>query len=175
MTVETKRLKYTIGFIYCPETNQCLLLNREKSPWKGRWNGVGGKLDVEEAPLECIIRETKEETGLFLPQYKSRGAFLWDTDKQGSLGMYVFTAQVTKEDIEKYPTPKKFCNEGILDWKYIDWIMDKENTGVVNNIQEMFNYLFEATEKDTYFVQYRNEVMTKFLYNKNGNSEYPIH
>ena len=54
--------KYTLGFI---KRNNCILMvNRQKSPWKGSWNGVGGKLNENESPLECIIREIKEETDI---------------------------------------------------------------------------------------------------------------
>jgi len=40
------------------------MLNREYAPTQGLWNGVGGKIEGEESPLECVIREVKEETGI---------------------------------------------------------------------------------------------------------------
>lgn len=42
-----------------------LLLQRNKSPNKGCWSPIGGKLKMEEgeSPFECAIRETFEETG----------------------------------------------------------------------------------------------------------------
>ena len=36
-------LLYTLGFIRCKDNNKILLLNRNKSPWMGLYNGVGGK------------------------------------------------------------------------------------------------------------------------------------
>jgi 8-oxo-dGTP diphosphatase len=42
-----------------------LLLHRSKSPNKGAWSPIGGKLEMEggESPFECAVRETHEETG----------------------------------------------------------------------------------------------------------------
>ena len=30
----------------------------------GKWIGVGGKFEVEEGPIDCLLREAEEETGL---------------------------------------------------------------------------------------------------------------
>lgn len=45
--------------------NQLLLIQRQKSPNKGLWSPIGGKLemDIGESPFQCAIRETEEETG----------------------------------------------------------------------------------------------------------------
>ena len=57
--------KYTICFIR--KGNEILLLNRNKKPNMGMWNGVGGKIEENETPYKGIIRETLEETGIELP------------------------------------------------------------------------------------------------------------
>ena len=44
-----------------------LLMNRNKKTNdenEGKWIGVGGHLEENEAPEECVLREIKEETGL---------------------------------------------------------------------------------------------------------------
>lgn len=43
-----------------------LLLKRKKTPNKGLWSPVGGKLEMAkgESPFECAIREVSEETGM---------------------------------------------------------------------------------------------------------------
>lgn len=45
-----------------------LLIERRKSPNKGCWSPIGGKLDMTrgESPYECARREVAEETGLSL-------------------------------------------------------------------------------------------------------------
>ncbi len=43
-----------------------LMLQRNKSPNRGLWSPIGGKLEMEtgESPHQCAARETLEETGL---------------------------------------------------------------------------------------------------------------
>ena len=48
------------------EAGDFLLMHRNKSPNKGCWSPIGGKLDMEtgESPHQCAVREIKEETNL---------------------------------------------------------------------------------------------------------------
>lgn len=155
-------LKYTIGFIHCAETSQTLLLNRQKLPWMGRWNGVGGKLDAGESALECIRRETLEETGLDIENYTCRGIMRWVSDGEDRGGMYIFSAEVSRSQVEAYRTPVCHCLEGILDWKRMDWVLHGENSGVVDNIQRLFVSLFEGDLDDVYRVEYKEKKMVLF-------------
>lgn len=174
MADSDKRLKYTLGFIYCEETQQVLLLNRNKLPWMGKWNGVGGKLHPEETPYQCIVRETDEETGLKLPQYEPRGVLLWEITKgQGFKddnigGLYLYTAKVSKAELESYHTPKSFP-EGILEWKSLDWILHGDNLGIVDNVRILFtdNTIFNSNETDSFKVTYDNHTLTGFIHETN--------
>lgn len=170
MTLQENKLRYTLGFIHCPETNQILLLNRQKKPWMGRWNGVGGKLEENESPYDCIVRETEEETGLKLPQYKSRGVLTWNIQGTAAFkgesigGMYLFTAQVSEDVVKGYPTPIEFDNEGILAWKNFDWCSNKDNLGIVDNIKIIFEHIFEGCAQDLYTTKYQGDDMISFVY-----------
>lgn len=154
--------KYTLGFIKCKE--KILFLNRQKAPWMGRWNGVGGKIDPFESPYDCIVRETHEETGLLLPQYEARGVIRWRRDGVDLGGAYLFSAEVSEEVMLSYTTPKVFCHEGILDWKTLDWLLNKENTGVVDNVQIMLGTLFKATEKSVWTASYEGPTLMHCIY-----------
>jgi len=60
---------YTLCFpIWLPENGAPSILMVEKLRGPainiGKWNGIGGKIEREEAPLEACVREMKEETGL---------------------------------------------------------------------------------------------------------------
>ena len=44
--------------------DELLLIKASRGISKGKWNGVGGKLEKEETPEEGAIREVYEETGL---------------------------------------------------------------------------------------------------------------
>lgn len=50
------------------QRSEHLLIQRKKSPNKGCWSPIGGKLEMSigESPYECARRETKEEIGLEL-------------------------------------------------------------------------------------------------------------
>ena len=73
-------ISYTLGFIRCEDNNKILLLNRNKPPWMGLYNGIGGKIQPNETPLECMIREANEETGLSLTHFTNRGVLTWEVE-----------------------------------------------------------------------------------------------
>ncbi|GGL46147.1 NUDIX hydrolase [Sporolactobacillus putidus] len=123
-------LRYTLAFIRY--NDEILMINREKSPWQGAWNGVGGKLEAGETPNECVIREVREETGLKIIQPIYRGMVTWNPDEEEAQGMYVFVADIEQKDEMK--TPKR-TREGILDWKKETWLLSEKNFGTVPTLR----------------------------------------
>ena len=59
-----------------------LLLRRNAEPWLGWWDIPGGFCDPEEHPIDCAVREAREETGIAV-------------EVTGYLGMW----------IDRYPSP----------------------------------------------------------------------
>ncbi len=87
-----------------------LLRNKKKHDVnKGKWIGVGGKLETGETPEECLLREIREETGLVPSSYAYRGllSFIYE-DREPE---YIFTYTAVSES-------RKFqeCDEGELRW-----------------------------------------------------------
>lgn len=119
--------------------DEILMLNRENAPTKGLWNGVGGKIEQGESPLECVIREVKEETDMDITENQTqyKGIITWEVDKIRFGGLYVFLVEIDEEVI--YHTPKK-VDEGILDWKSVSWLLSEKNFGV----GEMIPYFLPA-------------------------------
>lgn len=146
-------LKYTICFI--KRGNEILMLNRESSSWMGMWNGVGGKLEKGETPRQCILREIKEETGISLSDVEYKGNVIWGADGSYSGGMYAFIARLP--DTYEYHTPVKM-EEGILDWKKIDWLLHKENMGVANLKYFLHTMLSDPGVYDHKFMYDGNDV-----------------
>lgn len=122
-------LAYTIGYIR--QGDSILLLNREKPSWMGMWNGVGGKIDTGEHPLDGIIREIREETGLSDLDVTPTGTITWSSQGGPIGGMYTFVAYLP--EAQPYETPHG-TREGILDWKTLDWIQHPQNQGVATYI-----------------------------------------
>lgn len=58
-------ISYVTGFMYSPDGSQVVLINKNKPEWqKGKFNGVGGKIEAEESANHAIAREFFEETGV---------------------------------------------------------------------------------------------------------------
>jgi len=74
-----------------------------------KWVGIGGKFEEKESPEECLLRETKEETGLTLTSFRLRGVVTFISDLYETEYMYLYTA-------DGYRGEMTDCNEGVLEW-----------------------------------------------------------
>lgn len=123
-------IKYNLCLIR--QGTKILLLNRERSAWMGCWNGVGGKLEQGEQPRPSMLREIDEETGIDGLSIQFKGLITWTNSiGNGFGGMYLYLADLPEDYM--YKVPRK-TDEGLLDWKEIDWILHPENLGVASNI-----------------------------------------
>lgn len=50
--------------VYTVRDGQVLMMRRRKWPNLGQWTAPGGKVELDESPAECAVRELAEETGL---------------------------------------------------------------------------------------------------------------
>lgn len=97
---------------YLERGNQYLMLHRVKKAHDlnhDKWIGVGGKFQEGESPEDCILRETWEETGLTLTEYRYRGLVTFVSDQAPTEYMHLFTATGWTGT----PHP---CDEGELAW-----------------------------------------------------------
>lgn len=56
--------KLNVIIVYNKEENKILMCKREKEPYKGKFNLVGGKVEPNEDELSAAYRELQEETGI---------------------------------------------------------------------------------------------------------------
>lgn len=94
------------------DRGEYLMLHRTKKKNdqnEGKWIGVGGKFEAGESPEECMLRETREETGLTLTSYRFRGIVTFLSDQGENEYMHLFTA-------DKYGGTLCSCSEGELAW-----------------------------------------------------------
>ncbi len=56
--------KLNLILVYNKDEDKILMCKREKEPYKGKFNLVGGKLEENENELEAAYRELEEETGI---------------------------------------------------------------------------------------------------------------
>ena len=80
---------------YLERGDEYLMLHRVKKAHdlnRDKWIGVGGKFLEGESPEDCILRETWEETGLTLTDYRYRGLVTFVSDQAPTEYMHLFTA-----------------------------------------------------------------------------------
>ena len=81
--------------------NKILLINRNKPPFMGLWNAVGGHIEQGETPEQCAVREIKEESGITVKSVELQSVFTWNYDDETG---YVFVAEIDKDiDVSHIP------------------------------------------------------------------------
>ena len=97
---------------YIEKENCYLMLHRVKKENdcnRDKWIGVGGKFEDGESPEECVLRETLEETGLTLTDWRYRGIVTFVSDRWETEYMHLFTATGWTGRMHE-------CDEGVLEW-----------------------------------------------------------
>lgn len=99
------------------ENNGCyLMMHRVKKKNDcnhDKWIGIGGGIEEGESPLDCVIREAKEETGLDLVSPDYRGLVTFSMISKGELiteQMHLFSCKHFSGQL------LSDCNEGNLEW-----------------------------------------------------------
>lgn len=92
---------------YLKKDNKVLMIKFAKK-WGHVYAPPGGKFEEGESPLDCIIREYYEETGLTLINPRLQGLSYWKDQSEGIIFIY------TAEDFEGELTT--VSEEGSLEW-----------------------------------------------------------
>lgn len=103
----------TLGYIEYKNDYLMLYRNVNKSDGSlGKWLGVGGKLEQNETPSECFLREVSEETGILLTpeDIVLRGIVDFSSNNYEGERMYLYTARTESDWFNND------CNEGNLKW-----------------------------------------------------------
>lgn len=152
-------IKFTICFCICENT--VLMVHRKKQPNQFRWNGIGGKLEPGETPRDGVAREVLEETGVDINQATSvnyAGIVSWpDALLRGNKagGMHAFIARFDDRRIGwdgLHPS-----DEGDLAWHPLDWVCDRANPAVVDNISHFLPEMLSSSVPKRYWCLYEDE------------------
>ncbi|WBW99645.1 NUDIX hydrolase [Oceanirhabdus sp. W0125-5] len=115
-------IKMKLGTLcYIEHDGKILLLKRNKKEndvHEGKWIGLGGKIEQGESPVECIIREVEEESGLKILDPKLRGILTFPKFKD-NIDWYVFLYTATEFSGELIDSP-----EGHLEWIEKDKVLE---------------------------------------------------
>lgn len=103
---------------YIERDGQVLMLHRVKKAGDenaGKWIGIGGHLEADESPEECILREIREETGLAVTGLRLRGILTFILPAWGNELTFLYTAKAESDEVPD-------CSEGVLKWVPVEQI-----------------------------------------------------
>lgn len=95
-----------------------LMLHRVKKDQDenaGKWIGIGGHMEENESPEECIRREAMEEAGLTLKNLRLRGILTFLLPDWGNELTFLYTAGADRTELPP-------CSEGVLKWVPVEQI-----------------------------------------------------
>lgn len=107
-TIKKHRIVHANSTACYLKKNDKILMIKFSKKWGQVYAPPGGKFESGETPLDCIMREFYEETGLTLINPRLQGMSYWKDLAEGII--FVFTADDFKGDL------KKESDEGTLEW-----------------------------------------------------------
>ena len=121
---------FVVIMLFNKEYDRVLLVKRNKKPYKDCWNGIGGKIESGETPIEAAIRECKEETNISMNNPQLLVTYVYPENNIMNSNtklnvIYDCVEEVHVDDNE----------EGHYEWKNIETIMnpyDKNIAGLSN-------------------------------------------
>lgn len=86
--------KYVLGFAFSKDRKELVLIEKQRPLWqKGKFNGIGGKIEEGEDPIDSMVREFQEETGVKTDpdKWQNFGIMSFDPDIMGGRAdIYMF-------------------------------------------------------------------------------------
>jgi len=113
----------TLGYVLSPDQKEVLLVRRcarSHDHHLGKYNGLGGKLEVDEDVQSCMMREIWEEAGVRCAEMQLRGTVNWPGFGPNGESWLGFIFLITRF----VGTPKTVNEEGELGWYPISGLGD---------------------------------------------------
>lgn len=101
--------------MFVQKEGQVLLIHKKRGLGAGNINGPGGRIELNESPMQCAIRETEEELCITPLEVAFAGELFFHSEDMPRIHGYVFTAS----DYTGIPTE---TDEAIPLWTNVDEI-----------------------------------------------------
>ena len=131
----------TISFILRQSEILLIKLPQDHPGWAGRYNGVGGHVEIGEDPLSTARREVLEETGLAVSGQILVGVVTVDTGHSPGIGLFVFAGKSIEGNLEA-------SSEGTPAWLPLD---DLAAFQLVNDMEFLIPQALKAYSEGTVF------------------------
>lgn len=134
---------YVVILLFSKDYEKLLLVKRNKKPYPNMWNGIGGKIEVGETPIEAAIRECKEETGLDMINPKLLVTYVYPESNpvNSNTHLSVIYDFIDIEEVEDN-------YEGHYEWKEVNFALDfnsKEIAGC-SNLAQMIKEIYDIED-----------------------------
>ena len=115
----------TLGYVLTPDRSEVLLIHRNArrdDPAWDKYNGLGGKLELDEDVAAGMRRELREEAGIEASAMALRGTISWPGFGKGGEDWFGFVFVVT----DWSGTPRAANREGTLEWVLVARLLSLE-------------------------------------------------
>lgn len=152
----------SLCYVHDTKKDAVLMIHRNKKPndpHEGYYNGLGGKFDEGESPVENVTREVFEESGLTIKNPTLKGVITFPNNYGSGETWHVFIYVATQFSGSLTDS----CHEGVLEWipknnlftiktheadkHFLSWL-DKEGVFEVkflyNEQQQLQNYILHT-------------------------------
>ena len=89
MNDKKQRIAHLNSTVYYLKQNDKVLMIKFTKKWDQVYAPPGGKFEKGESPLDCILRQYYEETGLKLINPRLQGMSYWRDNVEGIIFIYV--------------------------------------------------------------------------------------
>ncbi len=148
-------MNYVVGIV--TDGSKILLLRKNNPDWqKGLYNGVGGKVNLDETPLEAIIRECQKEVGLEISNWNQ----IETIPLQSGVDLTYFFAVIEEEELKKA--------QSLQDERVEFFDIDNLPKNILKDLKEQIDNIFLKIESKTHkkikrIVAYTSIVMVILL------------
>lgn len=130
---------YVLGFVFDERRSAVLLIEKQRPNWqKGQLNGIGGKIELGELPLQAMIREMHEEAGLEIHDWRHYATLMF----QGGESVSVFSSMCSSIDDLQRAAASNLTDEK-LRLVHVDDVVNGRLHAALGNLQWLVPMAFD--------------------------------